>query len=80
MARHSKPIDTGPTAVLDLSDLTVMELAALVNSLRNAQLTAGVVSMREVEDFDALERMWYEFASLRMEVRSAFLARFFDVT
>jgi hypothetical protein len=80
MARHRKSIDTGPTPVLDLSDLTVLELAALVNSLRNAQMTAGVVSMREVEDFDALGRMWYEFASLRMEVRSAFLRRFFEAS
>lgn len=84
--KHARPIDPGPSPVLDVSlasiltdaNLNVMEAGTLCDKLREAQLYAGLVSMDEAEDFDATERMWYELRVLRVEARTVFLRLFFE--
>lgn len=73
MSQHAKPIDPGPSAVLDFSDLTVTELGALTEAMREGQLLAQ----------DAMpynQGVWRELADLRMEVRTAFIIEFFNAT
>jgi hypothetical protein len=72
MSKHAKSIDDGPAAVLDLSDLTVMELATLVDALREA--------VRDTGNLTQSMPLWRELALLRLEVRRVFLVRFFELT
>lgn len=72
-------IDPGPAAVLDLSALTVAELGALTETIRDAYMRIGMVSMDEAEDFAATEATWRELLAIRLEVRGVFLRRFFEV-
>jgi hypothetical protein len=62
------PTDDGPRAVLvDWSKLTKMELGTLVTMLREAMTTAKTLPM------------FFEARSLYIEVRSAFIRKFFEV-
>jgi hypothetical protein len=59
------------TPVLDLSQLTVMELGALVDALRDAQLQTDVLP--------GMTAIWEDMCILRMEARSEFIRKFFEV-
>jgi hypothetical protein len=72
MGMHRRSIDTGPTAVLDLSGLTGPELASFLQILRSSVEHAAEVPQ-------VSEAMWDEIARLRMEVRQAFITEFFRV-
>lgn len=71
-------IDPGPAAVLDLSELDVMELGTLTEKMREGQLAIGLISQDEAEDFEATDATWRELLAIRLEVRAAFLRKFFE--
>lgn len=71
MSRQSD--DSGRTTVLDLSPLTRLEAAALLNTLRNAQIDI------EESNWEVSYHTWREIIDLRLEVREVFLRKFFEV-
>lgn len=73
MSKHA-----ATTTVLDLSKLTVPELGALSHAMFNAQDAVGLQVLK-TGDIQMTE-MLYELTILRVEVRAAFLANFFDPT
>jgi hypothetical protein len=74
MSKHAQSNDTRNLPVLNLRDLTVAELGALVDTLREAQIIAGSIASNP-----AVARMWQELCVLRMEVRSQFVTKFFEI-
>lgn len=74
MSQQSQPSDSRSATVLDLSPLTRMEAATLLNTLRNAQLDI------EESNFAVSYQVWQDIVVLRLEVREVFLKKFFEVT
>lgn len=80
MAKHSRPttpIDSRRTTVLagfatlpGVAKMTVAELGALVDMMRDAQL--------RTEDAGS-SGIWREMRDIRLEVRSLFIRKFFEV-
>lgn len=77
MPRHARPIDPGPSAVLDLTGLTVTELACLSTGMREAQVACEAAY--EQFDQDGAADMWRDLVALRIEVRTAFVREFLRV-
>ena len=73
--KHAQPIDPGPSAVLDLSELTVPEIATLMVTIREAYLSAEYA--HNVKGGPKV--LWTELYALYLELRQAFLPRFFEV-
>jgi hypothetical protein len=71
MSRPQSADSLRRTPVLDLSQLTVMELGALVDALRDAQLQTDVLP--------GMTAIWEDMCILRMEARSEFIRKFFEV-
>lgn len=67
MSRHTKPIDPGPSTVLDLSGFDVMELGTLVTVMREGYMNVP----------SSMKTLYDEIRDIYIEVRSAFLREFF---
>ena len=89
MPRHARPIDPGPSAVLDLTGLTVTELACLSTGMREAQVACeaayeqfdqdGLSYIKSRYGSPGVADMWRDLVALRIEVRTAFVREFLRV-